>query len=64
VLATALFAVGLWGALRLLGQPIPISWCLNWGDLAPTDAIAVEGLLKRARLPKRDCGQLLPEELV
>jgi CPA1 family monovalent cation:H+ antiporter len=52
VLATAVFAVGLWGALKLIGAPIPFGWCLVIGAiLAPTDAVAVEGLLKRARLP-------------
>jgi CPA1 family monovalent cation:H+ antiporter len=52
VLATALFAVGIWVVLRLVGEPIPLGWCLVIGAvLAPTDAVAVEGLLARVRLP-------------
>jgi monovalent cation:H+ antiporter, CPA1 family len=52
VLATILFAVGIWLVLRLIGEPIPLAWCLVIGAiLAPTDAVAVEGLLARVRLP-------------
>jgi monovalent cation:H+ antiporter, CPA1 family len=51
-LASILFGVGLWAVLWLLNEPIPPSWCLVAGAvLAPTDAVAVEGLLARVRLP-------------
>jgi CPA1 family monovalent cation:H+ antiporter len=52
VLATALFAAGIWPVLKLVGQPVPLGWCLVIGAiLAPTDAVAVEGLLARLQLP-------------
>ena len=52
VLATVLFGGTIWAALQLIGEPLPLEWCLVIGAiLAPTDAVAVEGLLARARLP-------------
>lgn len=52
VLAAILFGGAIWAALHLTGQPLPIGWCLVIGAiLAPTDAVAVEGLLAQARLP-------------
>ena len=51
-LAAMLFGGAIWAALQLIGQPLPIGWCLVIGAiLAPTDAVAVEGLLAQARLP-------------
>jgi CPA1 family monovalent cation:H+ antiporter len=51
-LAAVLFGVGIFLTLRLLGNPLPLAWCLVAGAiLAPTDAVAVEGLLARVRLP-------------
>ena len=52
VLATLLFAIGIWVVLWLIGKPVPPGWCLVIGAiLAPTDAVAVEGLLAHVRLP-------------
>ncbi len=52
VLATGLFGAGIWGVLQLVGMPVPPGWCLVLGAiLAPTDAVAVEGLLARLHLP-------------
>src|SRR4051794_6912000 len=52
VLAAILFGGAIWAALQLTGQPLPLGWCLVVGAiLAPTDAVAVEGLLAQARLP-------------
>ena len=52
VLAAFLFAAGIWTVLYIVGEPVPPGWCLVIGAvLAPTDAVAVEGLLARARLP-------------
>ena len=52
VLATILFGGSIWAALQLIGQPLPLGWCLVIGAiLAPTDAVAVEGLLAQAQLP-------------
>jgi monovalent cation:H+ antiporter, CPA1 family len=54
VLATGLFAGGIWGVLRGIGSPIPLGWCLVIGAiLAPTDAVAVEGLLSNVPLTPR-----------
>jgi CPA1 family monovalent cation:H+ antiporter len=51
-LAAVFFGVGIWSTLRLLDDPLPLAWCLVAGAiLAPTDAVAVEGLLARVRLP-------------
>jgi CPA1 family monovalent cation:H+ antiporter len=52
VLATGMFGAGIWAALWLVGIPVPPGWCLAIGAvLAPTDAVAVEGLLSRVKLP-------------
>jgi monovalent cation:H+ antiporter, CPA1 family len=52
VLATGMFGAGIWAALWVAGIPVPPGWCLAIGAvLAPTDAVAVEGLLSRVRLP-------------
>jgi CPA1 family monovalent cation:H+ antiporter len=52
VLAAILFGGAIWAALQLIGQPLPLGWCFVIGAiLAPTDAVAVEGLLAQARLP-------------
>jgi CPA1 family monovalent cation:H+ antiporter len=51
-LAAVFFGIGILLTLRLLGNPLPLAWCLVAGAiLAPTDAVAVEGLLARVRLP-------------
>src|SRR3954453_23306599 len=52
VLAAVLFGGAIWSALQLIGEPIPLGWCFVIGAiLAPTDAVAVEGLLAQATLP-------------
>ncbi len=54
VMATALFAAGIWALLRVIGTPVPLGWCMVIGAiLAPTDAVAVEGLLAKVTLPPR-----------
>jgi CPA1 family monovalent cation:H+ antiporter len=51
-IAAGLFGVGLWAALIAIGDPVPLTWCLVVGAiLAPTDAVAVAGLLSKIRLP-------------
>lgn len=57
VLSTAASAgvVGgaLYAVLPLLGEPLPLSWCLAFGALvSPTDPVAVMGLLRTAGTPK------------
>jgi CPA1 family monovalent cation:H+ antiporter len=52
ILASLLFAAGIWVVFRLDGIEVPLIWCFVLGAvLAPTDAIAVDDLLKRAGLP-------------
>ncbi|MFL5253079.1 MAG: cation:proton antiporter [Rhodopila sp.] len=54
VLTTALFGVGFYAALRAIGVNVPLAWCLVIGAiLAPTDAVAVEGLLSKVALTPR-----------
>jgi CPA1 family monovalent cation:H+ antiporter len=49
VLATLLFAFGIWA---VFGGSVPLAWCLVLGAvLAPTDPIAIAGLLRRVGLP-------------
>ena len=52
IIATAVFGSGIWGLFRLAGSPIPLAGCLVLGAvLAPTDAVVVDALLRRAPLP-------------
>lgn len=49
LMATALYGVGIW---LIFAKTIPLPWCTALGALlAPTDPIAVGGLLKDAGLP-------------
>jgi monovalent cation:H+ antiporter, CPA1 family len=49
LMATALFGFGIW---YIFGGTVPLPWCFALGAvLAPTDPIAVGGLLKNAGLP-------------
>ena len=52
ILATGIFGAGIWLLLMAVGIPVPLGWCLVIGAiLAPTDAVAVEGLLSQVNLP-------------
>jgi CPA1 family monovalent cation:H+ antiporter len=52
LLATFLFGLAIWLVFTLLGSPVPLIWCIVLGALmAPTDPVAVAGLLKRVGLP-------------
>lgn len=52
VLAIALLACGMFGVFRALGHPVPFAWCVVLGAiLAPTDPVAVVGMLRRIGLP-------------
>jgi CPA1 family monovalent cation:H+ antiporter len=49
LIATALYGFGIW---LVFGQTVPLAWCFVLGALlAPTDPIAVGGVLKEAGLP-------------
>jgi len=52
LIAVALLGGGMWLVFGALGQPIAFVWCIVLGALlAPTDPVAVVGLLKRIGLP-------------
>jgi CPA1 family monovalent cation:H+ antiporter len=52
ILSTAFFALSFWGVMQVFGVVVPIAWCFLLGAiLAPTDAVAVQGLLKHSKLP-------------
>lgn len=54
LIATALFAAGAWAIFVGTGVVIPFAWCAVLGAIiAPTDPVAVIGLLKRVGLPER-----------
>lgn len=52
VIATVVFGAGFYWLALGLGYTVPLIWCLILGAiLAPTDAVVVEGLLRRVRMP-------------
>ena len=52
IIATVVFGFGIWVLFRVAGTPVPIGWCAVLGALlAPTDAVVVDALLRRAPLP-------------
>jgi CPA1 family monovalent cation:H+ antiporter len=52
IIATLVFGGGVWALFRIAGTPVPIGWCMVLGAvLAPTDAVVVDALLRRAPLP-------------
>lgn len=53
VISTALIAIAVWEASRLLGTPLPFIWALVFGALiSPTDPVAVISTLKNVAVPK------------
>jgi len=53
LLSCTFFTLSFWGALQVCGAPIPLAWCFVLGAiLAPTDAVAVEQLLRKSALPE------------
>jgi CPA1 family monovalent cation:H+ antiporter len=53
LLATILYGAGAWEMFRLGGADVPFTWCIVLGAiLAPTDPIAITGLLQEIGLPK------------
>jgi CPA1 family monovalent cation:H+ antiporter len=52
IISTMVFGAGIWLLFRLAGTPVPLAWCMVLGALlAPTDAVVVDALLRRAPLP-------------
>jgi CPA1 family monovalent cation:H+ antiporter len=52
ILSTLIFGALIWWAFAVAGSPVPLPWCFVLGALlAPTDAVAVHGLLRHVDLP-------------
>ena len=52
IIATLVFGAGIWAVFRVAGTPVPLGWCMVLGAvLAPTDAVVVDALLRKAPLP-------------
>jgi Na+:H+ antiporter len=52
ILSTLLFSFGLYAVCALVGYDLPLRWCAVIGAiLAPTDAVVVDDLLRRVRMP-------------
>ncbi|MEO8713912.1 MAG: cation:proton antiporter, partial [Acetobacteraceae bacterium] len=52
VIGSIVFGAGIWAVFLAIGRPVAPLWCLVLGTiLAPTDAVAVEGLLRRVPIP-------------
>lgn len=63
-ISTAIFTFAIWGVFQACGLPVPIAWCFALGAiLAPTDAVAVEGLLKAIPLPSSLKAMIVGESL-
>ncbi|HTW70465.1 MAG TPA: sodium:proton antiporter [Acetobacteraceae bacterium] len=53
LLSTTLYGGAMWWLFRVSGAAVPLPWCLVLGAiLAPTDPIAVTGLLREVGLPE------------
>jgi CPA1 family monovalent cation:H+ antiporter len=53
LLSTGLYGGAMWWLFQFAGVPVPLAWCLVLGAiLAPTDPIAVTGLLREVGLPE------------
>jgi CPA1 family monovalent cation:H+ antiporter len=52
IISTIVFGGGIWALFQLAGSPIELRWCMVLGAvLAPTDAVVIDALLRRASLP-------------
>lgn len=52
LIATSIVGVGMWGAFSVFGLDVPLVYCFVFGALiAPTDPLAVLGILRKLRLP-------------
>ncbi len=64
MISTFIFSHGIYLAFSLLGNAVPLAWCLVLGAvLAPTDAVVVESLLARSGLPQRLRAAIVGESL-
>ncbi len=61
VLAAGIYAAGIW---LIFAGSVPLTWCLVLGTLlAPTDPVAVGGLLREAGLPAAPMAMVIGESL-
>ncbi|MEZ4801755.1 MAG: sodium:proton antiporter [Gelidibacter sp.] len=64
LISTALVGMGMYFVLQLMGLNIEFIYCLLFGALiSPTDPIAVLGILKKAKAPKRLETKIVGESL-
>lgn len=64
LISTAIFTFAIWAIFQACGLAVPIGWCFALGAiLAPTDAVAVEGLLKHIALPPSLKAMIVGESL-
>ncbi len=65
IAATVLVGLGAWGLFDLVGLDIPFIYCLIFGALiAPTDSIAVLGIMKGSAAPKSVNAMITGESLL
>jgi CPA1 family monovalent cation:H+ antiporter len=64
ILSTVIFGYGLWYLCLQTAAPLPLIWCVVLGAiLAPTDAVVVEDLLRKAGLPPNLRAAIVGESL-
>ena len=64
MISTSIIGFGTYGVLAMLGQDVPLIWCLVFGALiSPTDPVAVLGIMKAAGAPKPVEIQVVGESL-
>src|SRR2546421_545690 len=52
ILSTITFGAGMWLTFAAIGIAAPVAWCIVLGALlAPTDAVVIERLLQKVKLP-------------
>jgi CPA1 family monovalent cation:H+ antiporter len=64
MISTLVFGALIWVAFQAAGSPVPIRWCFTLAAvLAPTDAVAVDALLRKIDLPPSTRAAIAGESL-
>jgi CPA1 family monovalent cation:H+ antiporter len=64
MISTVVFGGLIWFAFQATSSPVPIRWCLTLAAvLAPTDAVAVDALLRKIDLPRSTKAAIAGESL-
>ncbi len=64
ILSTTVFSAGMWTIFSLTGAAVPLAWCFVLGAiLSPTDAVALEGILQKEKMPNRMRAAIVGESL-